>query len=120
MTAFPCFAMCGKPACAKLGCIRVYNDRNREPLGGFIHQPTTRIMGVDQPDLGKPLGAASGLPAVREPDEPRLAFDAARDEIAAKLDDVLNRPHAEHFGPFCPVCGLVTRLQAVLRDWKPS
>ena len=25
----PCFANCGEPACQKLGCIRVYNERHR-------------------------------------------------------------------------------------------
>jgi hypothetical protein len=25
----PCFVNCGEPACLKLGCIRVYNDRHR-------------------------------------------------------------------------------------------
>lgn len=40
MTAFPCFAMCGDPACETLGCVRVYNDRRRVRMdlsrGGHI------------------------------------------------------------------------------------
>lgn len=30
MTAAPCFANCGQPACRKLGCVRVYNDREEQ------------------------------------------------------------------------------------------
>lgn len=26
----PCFVNCGEPACQKLGCVRVYNARNRD------------------------------------------------------------------------------------------
>lgn len=33
MSASPCFAMCGKPACQRLGCVRVYNARHEHLPG---------------------------------------------------------------------------------------
>ena len=42
MTAFPCFANCGKPACQTLGCIRVYNDRYPESWPAVVPPPAAR------------------------------------------------------------------------------
>lgn len=42
MTAFPCFAFCGKPACKSLGCIRVYNDRGGDWMPDD-DQPTSGV-----------------------------------------------------------------------------
>lgn len=50
----------------------------------------------------------------------RLDFNDGRAELEAKLKELLDRPHAEHFGPFCPVCGLLTATQAFVKAWRPS
>jgi hypothetical protein len=63
MTAFPCFAMCGDPACEKLGCVRVYNDRHRVRMdlsrGG--HMDVTVADDVSQETLNalRALGEAA-------------------------------------------------------------
>ena len=49
----------------------------------------------------------------------RVDLVAARSQIATFLTEMLNAAHAEHPGPFCPVCGLVSRLQAVLHGVCP-
>lgn len=46
----------------------------------------------------------------------RLDYNQAKAKITTFLSMLQNASHAEHFGPLCPVCGLVTRLQGVLRD----
>lgn len=51
--------------------------------------------------------------------EHRLDFNEARDLIQLALKHLLDEPHAEHFGPFCPVCGLVTATQRFVKEWKP-
>lgn len=48
MTAFPCFAHCGDPACELHGCIRVYNDRNRA-IGS-----SGRVLNLDARRAGVP------------------------------------------------------------------
>ena len=44
----------------------------------------------------------------------RIDLVRARGEIATFLTTMLNAAHAEHPGPLCPVCGLVSRLQEAL------
>jgi hypothetical protein len=46
-------------------------------------------------------------------------FDEARNLILLALSLILDKPHAEHFGPLCPVCGLVTATQTFVKEWKP-
>lgn len=46
----------------------------------------------------------------------RIDLVRARSDIATFLAGLLNAGHAEHPGPFCPVCGLVGRLQEALRE----
>lgn len=48
----------------------------------------------------------------------RLTFGQAVNEIRDLLSKLSNAPHEEHFGPLCPICGLVTSLQAKLEDWR--
>lgn len=51
--------------------------------------------------------------------ESRIDLAEARDLIQLALRHVLDEKHAEHFGPFCPVCGLVTATQRFVKEWKP-
>lgn len=48
----------------------------------------------------------------------RVDFNEARALLEKSLKIILDAPHAEHFGAFCPVCGLVTATQMFVRDWK--
>jgi len=43
------------------------------------------------------------------------AVDAIRNHLAA----LQNAPHEEHFGPFCPICGLTSALLIRMEEWRP-
>lgn len=84
MTAAPCFVHCGLPACVKLGCVRVYNDRHRyDDELGAPYDPCgcAQLCGGDGDSEGP--GTCKGLPRPPEPPLVEIVLVPRDDQGAA-------------------------------------
>jgi hypothetical protein len=97
---------------------RAWLERDVEALRAeLVHTAAVAVAWIEEIENGG-SGRASLVETGPE-EESRIDYAEAVALIVKTLDFISPAPHAEHFGPFCPVCGLIGDVRRTVEEWKP-